>query len=38
MKMKKTAALFLSLALTTSVFAACDKEKAKETEPSETRI
>ena len=36
MKMKKTAALLLSLTLTMSVFAACDKEKAKETEPSET--
>ena len=36
MKMKKTAALLLSLALTTSVFAACDKDKTKETETSET--
>ncbi len=36
MKMKKAAALLLSLALSASVFAACDKEKAKETENSET--
>ena len=36
MKMKKTVALLLSLMLTASVFAACDKEKTKEKKISKT--